>query len=923
MFFTAYQSTFTTTAGVIRAGGVARPASGAQQPSANQQRRWIAPSTLRRDVLSQDSQHNDFVFRRVRGILNKITPEKFEKLSADILNIIGQGSPTIFKGVILLIFEKALDEPKYSSMYAQLCKRLAEQAPNFESSDDKITTFKRLLLRQCRDEFENRAAVSSAYDKRIGNLSGDEEENRFLAKRKMLGNIKFIGELGKLEMLHDSILHRCCEQLLVGRRKQPIHDQIEDLECLAHLFKTCGRVLDTAKAKPLVDQYFDRLRAIIANNDTPTRIKFLLQDVIEMRENRWMPRKLVTPDGPRTIQQVREDAARDGCIYLPQQDANAMKAASSAKPSHLQALLFSKSRPKGMDDIFGGPGPQGPAGLGIGPGVIGGETDTPNGNFNYRNGTTFEEKFNGNNVSYREESRDHRSDFKPKRDSFENKFVERPDFGDRFTANRNKTHPSNRGKGFSGAPGLMGSSRDVPTYGGGPAQHGSGEKDLPPRFKRMGMGMGGDNPPALRPSANSMMLKPKTPSSLPKSAMSKLEGPNSGSGGIPKVMMTTAEPAVIISKQSGSKKKEQEKKNQGPTRDEVFSRVDDILAKLIEDGSTNQAFTAWKEGDIPGKMANNALIHFFKQVVKLPDASHRQLAFQLVEQLCGEEVVTQIHCKEGLARLVQFYSSLEMVEGGLADLAAWCLTTDKIKLVDLAEMTEGGATHPFFLIILQGMAVLDEQELLAAFKESGIKLLDQLPPELRTEEELGRVLDERKLTFLLPLLHIKAEIWRQLEAEPTTEAFMAWLEATVPAAHRTDPAFILALVHNIIRFVTERTGDNSGSNDAAVSEKKEKELILNLKPILQAFIRNSPVLQLTAVYAMQVFCFHKQFPKGMLLRWFVALYEADIIEENVFLKWKEDVNDAYPGKGKALFQVNQWLTWLEEAESEEEEEEED
>jgi hypothetical protein len=26
-------------------------------------------------------------------------------------------------------------------------------------------------------------------------------------------------------------------QLLVGRRKQPIHDQIEDLECLAHLFK--------------------------------------------------------------------------------------------------------------------------------------------------------------------------------------------------------------------------------------------------------------------------------------------------------------------------------------------------------------------------------------------------------------------------------------------------------------------------------------------------------------------------------------------------------------------------------------------------------------------------------------------------------------------------------------------------------------
>jgi len=53
------------------------------------------------------------------------------------------------------IFEKALDEPKYSSMYAQLCKRLAENAPNFDPID-KPCTFKRLLLNKCKDEFENR-----------------------------------------------------------------------------------------------------------------------------------------------------------------------------------------------------------------------------------------------------------------------------------------------------------------------------------------------------------------------------------------------------------------------------------------------------------------------------------------------------------------------------------------------------------------------------------------------------------------------------------------------------------------------------------------------------------------------------------------------------------------------------------------------
>lgn len=59
----------------------------------------------------------------------------------------------------------------------------------------------------------------------------------------------------------------------------------------------------------------------------------------------------------------------------------------------------------------------------------------------------------------------------------------------------------------------------------------------------------------------------------------------------------------------------------------------------------------------------------------------------------------------------------------------------------------------------------------------------------------------------------------------------------------------------------------------------------------------------------------------MLLRWFVNLYDLEIVEEDAFLKWKEDITDAYPGKGKALFQVNQWLMWLAEAESEEEEEE--
>jgi len=35
----------------------------------------------------------------------------------------------------------------------------------------------------------------------------------------------------------------------------------------------------------------------------------------------------------------------------------------------------------------------------------------------------------------------------------------------------------------------------------------------------------------------------------------------------------------------------------------------------------------------------------------------------------------------------------------------------------------------------------------------------------------------------------------------------------------------------------------------------------------------------------------------------MKLYDLEIVEEEAFLKWKEELNDEYPGKGKALFQV--------------------
>jgi translation initiation factor 4G len=424
-----------------------------------------------------------------------------------------------------------------------------------------------------------------------------------------------------------------------------------------------------------------------------------------------------------------------------------------------------------------------------------------------------------------------------------------------------------------------------------------------------------------------MMLKPKTPYSLPKSAMAKLDGVNPvPSSKIDKVMMTSNEPAVIIQKSASNSKKMNDKKNQGPTRDEVFGKIDQILEKLKENESTNEAFTSWKEINIPAKMVNNALIHLFKQILKQSGQEERSLICQLVDQLYTAELVTTVQVRESLARMVTAPGSTGDQDHAntIAELAAWALQTEKVKLVEVAEMTEGGSSHPLFLSILQVLAAKDEAATLAKFKDSGVKLTDQLPTNMRTEEQLGEQLAQRKLCFLVPLLSIKADMWKHLEAKGNPSEFLAWIQASVPAETQKEASFVSAMVSAVIRLISEATTLAEETNTTPDKEvvDKEKEMVLAYKDVLQPFL-NTQELQLIAIYALQVFCFSRGFPKGLLLRWFLALYEADLVEEQVFLKWKEDVNDSYPGKGKSLFQVNQWLTWLEEAESEDEDDDEE
>jgi translation initiation factor 4G len=245
-------------------------------------------------------------------------------------------------------------------------------------------------------------------------------------------------------------------------------------------------------------------------------------------------------------------------------------------------------------------------------------------------------------------------------------------------------------------------------------------------------------------------------------------------------------------------------------------------------------------------------------------------------------------------------------------------------LSDISKYTENGLHYPLFLLILQQLHKnLGKQSLLEIFNESKINLMLSLPEVDRTKDRMAEILEDRNLSFLYPLLKVEAELWKQMQVDPNPQQFYKWIKENVEPNCYTDPGFVTAMMTVLLKYITLETTLADGVDIEKCPEKivieKEKALLEKYCPVLTAFIYTNSDLQLVALYALQVYCYSVNFPKGMLLRWFTALYELNVIEEESFLRWKEDISDVYPGKGKALFQVNTWLLWLKEAEDEEDE----
>jgi predicted transcriptional regulator len=257
---------------------------------------------------------NDQIQLEVHEILSKLTPKNLNKLTVDLVNL-EINTEERLKNFVDIIFEKSIGEKLFTQTYAKLCKVLSKiKVPTTDQS--KTVNFRTMLLTKCQKEFNTDYIKDINYDQMIADAEAETNEAKkkemnekaneklLKAKRRYLGNIRFIGELFRLSMLTVGIMFDCIERFLKQENDE------KNLECLCLLLTTIGKELDKLGTIQM-NKYFTKLAEIIKKGDqfVSARIRFMIFDVIELRQNKWVP---CTLDGDsKGIVKIRNEAKKE------------------------------------------------------------------------------------------------------------------------------------------------------------------------------------------------------------------------------------------------------------------------------------------------------------------------------------------------------------------------------------------------------------------------------------------------------------------------------------------------------------------------------------------------------------------------------------------------------------------------------------
>ncbi|GBC18725.1 armadillo-type protein [Rhizophagus irregularis DAOM 181602=DAOM 197198] len=223
------------------------------------------------------------VIRDIREFLKKLTPEKFDFVSDQIIEYANRSRDEkdgrILRELTHLIIE-GLKPQEICALYAQLCRKIMENIDprivdeNVKNIEGNFiqggALFRKYLLNCCQEGFEK------GWDE--SNLVS--EKSRKKAKRRVFQDLP--GE-EEMEVL-------CKLMITIGEELD--HFKTNQLE----------KKLDYGKAKRLMDSYFNAMRNITNLPNLPDRIKSMLMSTIDLRNNAWKP--LYSPNAAKQ----KEDA---------------------------------------------------------------------------------------------------------------------------------------------------------------------------------------------------------------------------------------------------------------------------------------------------------------------------------------------------------------------------------------------------------------------------------------------------------------------------------------------------------------------------------------------------------------------------------------------------------------------------------------
>uniref|UniRef100_A0A3Q3G4S0 Eukaryotic translation initiation factor 4 gamma 1 n=1 Tax=Kryptolebias marmoratus TaxID=37003 RepID=A0A3Q3G4S0_KRYMA len=811
------------------------------------------------------------LFKRVRSILNKLTPQKFQQLMKQVQELTVDTEERL-KGVIDLTFEKAISEPDFSVAYANMCRCLSGLKVITPDKPGFTVNFRKLLLNRCQKEFEKDKDDDEIFEKKQKELEAEEEKQRLIdeleeakdkARRRSLGNIKFIGELFKLKMLTEVIMHDCIVKLLKN------HDE-ESLECLCRLLSTIGKDLDFEKAKPRMDQYFNQMEKIIKERKTTSRIRFMLQDVLDLRRNNWVPRR--GDQGPKTIDQIHKEAElEEHREHMKVQQALISKKESSggrgAPPQDegWNTVPISKNRP-------------------IDTSRLSKITKTPVLDFNNQ---LLAPGGKGTWGSWGK--------------------------GSSESGSRPATSTLNRFSALQQPSSLSGSSQDsdrrVP-------QRNSSSRERSDRFEHSDRGGDRfDRRDERRDDRDRNRLQ------LTKRSFSREKDERRETPVGTVLMLKFLSLCTVNQEAAAAPSPHQIPTKPSLTEGEVDKKSTAIIEEYLHINDMKEALQCVRELDSTellfvfvrnglestlerSTIAREHMGQLLHQLIKtgiLPKQQYFK-GFQEILEVAEDMAIDIPHIFLYLAELI----TPMLHEGGIPMGELFREISKSLVLVDKAGVL---LVHILTLLCKE----MSHKKAGLMWREAGLRWTDFLPEDV----DINKFVTEKNVEFTLGDESEKsrkemssAELTKQLERliqdQADNQRIFDWVEANLDEQHTSSNVFVRALMTCICQ-------------SAVICEtpyKVDGEQIKQRAKLLQRYLKDEQK-ELQALYALQALMVQMEQPANLLRMFFDTLYDEDVIKEEAFYKWESSKDPAeQQGKGVALKSVTAFFTWLREAEDE-------